>query len=398
MHVILKFGHMTYNHLASVQYIAMILLLPLAPFLILFCSCLVIQSQPQIICVKANDSCQCPNNIKYAMCQTFSWYIKNSSAWFKTNTVMLFQEGVHSLDAFIEVHNCDNFNMSGYGRAPQSSNGLPKPSSRIRCNGAPKSGLYFSHSTNISVHNLEFESCGGTYYVKKEHHLNFASSLAFSFVQDMSLDQVVISDAMGYALLTSNIYGTNKVENSAFLHSRKHPYAKGSGNAKFWFVDDCPKSDLFVTSSWFMYGRNNKSSNAAGGLNVYMNCSIGVHVTIFNVTTRGNSGTNGNLALYLVDYATGSGSSIVINHSRIMDGRGIKGGGLRFWSHHNRQTRECFTLNVHQIFTIIDTTFHNNSVDQTGGAMYIAYYNNSCLLYTSPSPRDATLSRMPSSA
>ena len=26
------------------------------------------------------------------------------------------------------------------------------------------------------------------------------------------------------------------------------------------------------------------------------------------------------------------------------------------------------------------------------------YYNNSCLLYTSPSPRDATLSRMPSSA
>ena len=26
------------------------------------------------------------------------------------------------------------------------------------------------------------------------------------------------------------------------------------------------------------------------------------------------------------------------------------------------------------------------------------YHNNTCLLYTSPSPRDATLSRMPSSA
>ena len=29
---------------------------------------------------------------------------------------------------------------------------------------------------------------------------------------------------------------------------------------------------------------------------------------------------------------------------------------------------------------------------------FYAYFPNSCLLYTSPSPRDATLSRMPSSA
>ena len=35
------------------------------------------------------------------------------------------------------------------------------------------------------------------------------------------------------------------------------------------------------------------------------------------------------------------------------------------------------------------------SVDGSGGASEMA---NACLLYTSPSPRDATLSRMPSSA
>ena len=34
---------------------------------------------------------------------------------------------------------------------------------------------------------------------------------------------------------------------------------------------------------------------------------------------------------------------------------------------------------------------------QAGGGIGIQLYN-SCLLYTSPSPRDATLSRMPSSA
>ena len=35
---------------------------------------------------------------------------------------------------------------------------------------------------------------------------------------------------------------------------------------------------------------------------------------------------------------------------------------------------------------------------QTHGQRTTSYYNMACLLYTSPSPRDATLSRMPSSA
>ena len=38
-------------------------------------------------------------------------------------------------------------------------------------------------------------------------------------------------------------------------------------------------------------------------------------------------------------------------------------------------------------------TFHENIVPSTSN-----YRKKSCLLYTSPSPRDATLSRMPSSA
>ena len=41
-------------------------------------------------------------------------------------------------------------------------------------------------------------------------------------------------------------------------------------------------------------------------------------------------------------------------------------------------------------------------VDNPKSVLFIGnsffYYNNGCLLYTSPSPRDATLSRMPSSA
>ena len=36
--------------------------------------------------------------------------------------------------------------------------------------------------------------------------------------------------------------------------------------------------------------------------------------------------------------------------------------------------------------------------ERPDGGLDLHYYSNSCLLYTSPSPRDATLSRMPSSA
>ena len=36
--------------------------------------------------------------------------------------------------------------------------------------------------------------------------------------------------------------------------------------------------------------------------------------------------------------------------------------------------------------------------DSLGGVCSLVEYKNFCLLYTSPSPRDATLSRMPSSA
>ena len=51
---------------------------------------------------------------------------------------------------------------------------------------------------------------------------------------------------------------------------------------------------------------------------------------------------------------------------------------------HNNKELKAFTLNAVTAASQIDTDVH---------ALVIG-----CLLYTSPSPRDATLSRMPSSA
>ena len=42
--------------------------------------------------------------------------------------------------------------------------------------------------------------------------------------------------------------------------------------------------------------------------------------------------------------------------------------------------------------------FYSFEEDQGGGVIWLIDYFNHCLLYTSPSPRDGLLSRMPSSA
>ena len=65
--------------------------------------------------------------------------------------------------------------------------------------------------------------------------------------------------------------------------------------------------------------------------------------------------------------------------------------------------REFFTK-VGQVLSVILPTESNTSTsNQELSALWLSpdewmVYTNTCLLYTSPSPRDATLSRMPSSA
>ena len=125
-----------------------------------------------------------------------------------------------------------------------------------------------------------------------------------------------------------------------------------------------------------MYGETNGKAQETGGLNVFIYCA-NVQVRIDNITIQGNMGYHGgNLALYLVVFSTNT-STIVINQSRIVDGIATKGGGLRFWSTQNRNREECDKYLRHPYVNISNTLFRNNSVTQTGGAVYVAYYSNS---------------------
>ena len=332
-----------------------------------------VQSQPQPNCYYVTTlGSQCPSSC--AECQTLDWYCENVSHWIKKDTTLIFQKGIHLLDGVLMIKDSNNLIMFGEGNTLMSADGLPEPTVKINC--APNSGLLFSQSAGINMSNLHFESCGGLFHFGRKN-VEISAALAFLLVQDVHINQIIVNNSKGYGLFTFNINGSNFIQNSAFLYTKMHPNTLESGNAKISFQHHLNETHLQLISSWFMYGENNQSALVAGGLNMLINSSIPVHVGIFNITAQGNSGTNGNLALYLMDYAMGSGSSVVINNSRIVDGRGEKGGGIRFWSHViiSHKPGISFTLGTRPVLTIIDSVFHNNSVTQTGGALYIAFYN-----------------------
>ena len=343
--------------------------------LILFQVC---WSQQQILYVKNASSSPCPNDSKIISCQTLDWYAVSFNTSF-SNKLVLLQEGYHILSFFIQIHNCHNFIIAGNGSAKHNRNGQPQPSTVIDCSGAKlKSGLFFFNSTNITIVNLELRFCSGEYKVKDKY--NNSAALIFNSVQDITLNQIVISNAMGYGLHTINIFGNNKVVDSAFLYASKYEKIEDSGNVNFFFdgnATDIEKT-LMVNSSWFMYGESRGRYQKAGGLNIDIS-SPNVHITIVDTVSQGNVGTNGgNLALFLVLYTTNS-SSIAINNSCILDGRAQKGGGLRFWLKQTYDSKGNFSKDTHPIFSINNTRFQNNSAKGTGGAIYIAFYDNSTL-------------------
>ena len=335
-------------------------------------------SNQNVIYVKNSTSCQHSDHDEN--CHTLKWYTTNSS--FTSNTEILFEEGIHTLDDFIELSHCQNFTMAGNGSAIHD--GIPQPTSTIICNNTANNGFLFSNSSDILIQNLKLSHCSGLFNLENS---TFACSLVFISVYGVSLSQVVISNAKGCGLYMYNIYGSNEISDSAFLNTSQpvSTITSGSGNAKIFFDNKYLNSqtNLVVKASWFMYGKTSRETTATGGLNVFIYRSS-VRVNICNVTIQGNDGENGgNMAIFIVAFVVNT-SNVVIDKSHIIDGRATKGGGLRIWSRQNYHQEKCNSSLIH-ILNISNTIFQGNEVKKTGGALYMAYYSNS----SSPSHCDS---------
>ena len=105
----------------------------------------------------------------------------------------------------------------------------------------------------------------------------------------------------------------------------------------------CPENhttNLQIESCYFLNGHasnvHHQEYPSATGLTLQISCPA-ITVNINNITVSGNQADNGgNLAInftyFTGSYYNGSVPSVVINNSRIVDGIGHRGGGLRVWS------------------------------------------------------------------
>ena len=326
--------------------------------------------------VKRSNKSQCPADIPFTKCQTLDWYSAHFNASFMPNTKMLFEEGGHDLKNTIVIDNCYNFTMIGNGSVGNLNGGLPQPTSTIYCDKHSSAGFFFSNSSDVSIKNLEFKFCSGQNDQYNWH--NISASLSFDSVENLSLDHVVVSGAKGHGLYTRDIFGSNNVVESAFLNSSKHQNFRQTGNARFNFSTQLPTSSLVLNSSWFMYREASLEYLMDGGLVIAIFCP-NIHVTLVNVTAKGNTGDlGGNIYIFLILFNANS-SNIVINNSRIMDGYALKGGGLAFQSRQNQEYTENYNPGKYQsynILTVSNTYFFNNSATNSGGAMYMAHLNH----------------------
>ena len=105
------------------------------------------------------------------------------------------------------------------------------------------------------------------------------------------------------------------------------------------------------------------------------------------------------LVVFQSNRASVAGGGIYCHQSRVMTHKGrttfesntagISGGAIH-------SSGSLITLNDHSLQSLYYLIEFNSAV--YGGGLYLEVNSKVCLLYTSPSPRDATLSRMPSSA
>ena len=118
--------------------------------------------------------------------------------------------------------------------------------------------------------------------------------------------------------------------------------------------------------------------------------TTGLTIYIKNSTFHGNSANwGGGLCVYLQKHVFNN-SVLVVNSTFISNTAKVGGGGVQVRLGELNEGLENYVLFQEVRFVENFATF--------GGGVSVNALFVSCLLYTSPSPRDATLSRMPSSA
>ena len=316
-------------------------------------------------------------------CHPLAYYVQQIPEYFVSNTTIVFLNGTHYMEALqpVLIENITNFTMKGSSEFTLSLDYILESSSKVECVGTHQSGFSFTNVIGIQIENLTFANCGQKLFS------NVSAALSFDQAHDVIFSRVTVHNSTGFGLHADRVFGNVMVYKSAFVHNTGNEKYYG-GNAHFWYKH-CPENHtthLQIESTYFLHGYDTSKKYhydypSATGFTLLIFCPA-ITVNINNITVSGNQADNGgNLAIkfkyFTGSYYNGSVPSVVINNSRIVDGIGHRGGGLRVWSiiaSANTEGPEINDSCEHCILRISNTQFVGNYAKAGGGALYISHY------------------------
>ena len=247
----------------------------------------------------------------------------------------------------------------------------------INCDGKSM-GFIFNHSANITLKNMEFVSC------TRQHFHDAPATLTFVDGFGLILSTVKMWGSVYEAIFIKNTLGVVDLRKLTVANSNTGGQQLQHAGCTIIYnqcFNQTPhlmiKDSNFINNTKLARSRNdnsipgrNHSIPFAGGLTIHLEC-LSIDIEMINLTMKGNSGGDGGNLAILFGISTCGNVKIIGSHFE--SGYSLGGSGLY-------------------------TEFNMRGLLNENTICLPCQEPYGCLLYTSPSPRDATLSRMPSSA
>ncbi len=285
------------------------------------------------------DTSLCPDGQEE--CNTLGFYVANSTAYFTSNTTMVFSSGIHSLNTTVYVSaHVENIALVGSDGAVTGLLGFQVPSSQIHCRsnttqGEQPMGFVFESTHNLTVQSLLFSKCGDA----RDHidrNVTFSAAVLLLYnTFDVKLRNLVLQNSSGYGIFGYNSLGKNLVENTIVMFT----VGNDQGSNAYFHYEECASTDdksfLYIDSSRFLYGdipQCNSCRSAicrATGLTLVIGskCSSLSSITVVNITADGNKGCYGGNMAILYQALDLNNQVVSITGSSFYNGVAYYGGG-----------------------------------------------------------------------
>ena len=164
----------------------------------------------------------------HQICHNLSYYISQPNSYFTSDTTIVFLEGEHSFDDFVNVSNVHNLTLKGQGQWPVAgAEETVMQSTVILTCIRGSGGFYFATSHNITVEGLTIVNCGRFSYN------SIAAVMYFNTVNSLVFRKNSIQHMTGYGSFFHNCDNAT-ITNSSYYHSAMckhgdHTYGGGVG-------------------------------------------------------------------------------------------------------------------------------------------------------------------------